>query len=206
MTEKPMIGSNVKAIVEMEWKLFDQVQNIGGRADCQDNRTTFFIMRSSQLMVWSTEMLDSYYDDLLTAHRSGRNLLTEKYAYMMERTSPEEFAGIRDALPPRSPQKDADIEEICKAHVIWQEELAAQYPRLTGNGRPIRRSADSKVCTSFETYLWGELATYSEKTIQLYAAYVRRLQREGKNLCRMILENTVSQYGYASLEQAESRQ
>ena len=167
MTEKPMIGSNVKAIVEMEWKLFDQVQNIGGRADCQDNRTTFFIMRSSQLMAWSTEMLDSYYDDLLTAHRSGRNLLTEKYAYMMERTSPEEFAGIRDALLPRSPQKDADIEEICKAHVIWQEELAAQYPRLTGNGRPIRRSADSKVCTSFETYLWGELATYSEKTIQL---------------------------------------
>ena len=192
MTEKPRIGSNVKAIVEMEWKLFDQVQNIGGRADCQDNRTTFCIMRSSQLMAWSTEMLDSYYDDLLTAHRSGRNLLTEKYAYMMERTSPEEFAGIRDALLPRSPQKDADIEEICKAHVIWQEELAAQYPRLTGNGRPIRRSADSKVCTSFETYLWGELATYSEKTIQLYAAYVRRLQREGKNLCRMILENTVS--------------
>lgn len=206
MTKKETMNGNVKAIVEMEWKLFDQVQNIGGRADCQDNRTTFFIMRSSQLMAWNTAMLDSYYDDLLAAHQSGRNLLTEKYAYMMERTSPEEFAGICDALPPRSKQKDIEIDEICAAHVQWQEELAAQYPKLTGNGRPIRRSADSKYCTSFETYLWGELATYSEKTIQLYVSYVRRLQREGENLCKMILENTIFQYGYASLEQAEKRQ
>ena len=198
-----VVSNNVKAIVEMEWQLFDKVRNIGGRASCQDDKHTFFIMRSSQLMAWSTEMQDSYYYDLLSAHRDGRNLLSEKYAYMMERTSPEEFQRIQDSIPPRSAQKDEKIAFICEAHVHWQEALAKRYPRLAGSGRSIHQSEDSISNTSLETYLWGELATYSTKTIQLYADYVRRMQREGKNLSEMILENTMAMYGFSSLEQAE---
>ena len=202
---KTSITETVKAIVEIEWNLFDQVNNIGGRASCQDDKTTFFIMRSSQLMAWSAEMQESYHNDLKQALRDRRNPLTEKYAYMMECTSPKEFEQIRAQLPPRTAEKDAMIDRICTLHVKWQEELSAQYPKLCGRGRSIRKEEDTIYNTSFETYLWGELATYSEHTIRLYADYAERLQKEGKSLGKMILENTITQYGFSSLEAAEAK-
>lgn len=45
------------SIIRMEWELFDKVQNIGGRASCQDQWSTFQIMRSSQLLAWTPELL-----------------------------------------------------------------------------------------------------------------------------------------------------
>lgn len=197
--------SITKQIIALEWKLFDQVHNRGGRAACQDDPQTFALMRFSQLNAWSQELRSSYYHDLLEAKRQGRNLLTEKYAYMMERTNPQEFVEIKDLIPLRIPEKDRMIAEICTIHVAWLEELEEQYPNLTGRGRPIHRQEDSPVTVSFETYLWGELATYSVRTVTIYLEYVRELQREGKNLNEMILHNTVLQYGYSSLEQAERK-
>ena len=47
----------VEGIVDIEWTMFDQVHNIGGRASCQEDPRTFFIMRSSQLRAWSPDML-----------------------------------------------------------------------------------------------------------------------------------------------------
>ena len=35
----------IQRLIEREWTLFDKVRNIGGRASCQDDRKTFFIMR-----------------------------------------------------------------------------------------------------------------------------------------------------------------
>ncbi|MDO4287489.1 MAG: DUF4125 family protein [Eubacteriales bacterium] len=203
MQNNIVITEIVKQIVEMEWKLFDQVQNIGGRASCQDDRQTFFLMRSSQLMAWNTTMQESYYYDLLQAHRDNRNLLSEKYAYMMERTNPEEFATIRNRIPKRSAEKDAMIDCICKMHVAWQEELLEKYPMLAGQGRPIRKEEDTPTITSFETYLWGELATYSFQTIRLYAEYAERMNKKGNNLGEIVLNYTVAQYGYISLAEAE---
>ena len=197
------VTTRVKRIVEEEWKLFDQVHNIGGRASCQDSPETFFIMRSSQLRAWSEAMQESYWNDLTTATQQGRNLLTEKYAYMMARTSPAEFFRIRSQLPARLPEKDAYIEEICAVSVAWQEQLAGQYPHLIRHGRAIRKETDSLKETSFETYLWGELATYSLDTVKLYHAYIRQLEAQGKSLCEVILQNTVQQLGYASLTEAE---
>lgn len=194
----------IQQIIETEWAMFDKVHNRGGRAACQDDRETFFLMRASQLMAWSADMQESYLADLRDAAHAGRNPLSEKYGYMMERTSPAEFAQIKAYLPPRDPEKDRLIDDICAAHVAWLEALAARYPHLTGRGRPIRREADSIASTSFETYLWGELATYSLETIRRYADYVARLQNEGKNLNEMVLQNTAAQYGYASLDEAEA--
>ena len=51
----------VREIVETEWDLFDKVRNRGGRAACQDDANTFFIMRSSQLAAWTTAMRESYF-------------------------------------------------------------------------------------------------------------------------------------------------
>lgn len=194
-----------KQIVELEWALFDKVQNRGGRAACQDDAWTFSIMRTSQLMAWTEEMRQSYLNDLRAAQAAGRNPLAEKYGYMMARTCPAEYEQIKDQLPPRTAEKDALIRPICAAHVGWLEQLATRYPNLTGRGRVIRREGDSPSCTSFETYLWGELATYSLHTLRLYAAYVARLLEEGRSMNEEILRNTVRQYGYASLDEAEAQ-
>lgn len=193
-----------KQIVELEWAMFDRVQNRGGRAACQNDARTFFIMRTSQLAAWTEEMRQSYLDDLRAAQAAERNPLAEKYGYMMARTCPAEYKQIKDQLPPRTAEKDALIEPICAAHVGWLEQLAARYPGLTGQGRAIRKEEDSPVSTSFETYLWGELATYSLRTLRLYAAYVAQLLEEGRSMNEEILLNTVRQYGYASLDAAEA--
>ena len=87
-----------KVILE-EWNQFDKVKNDGGRADCQDNYETFYIMRKSQYLTWSDEMLESFYEDLVTARESGWNLITEKYARMMQSTNPVEYAKLEKTLP-----------------------------------------------------------------------------------------------------------
>lgn len=193
-------------IVDMEWTLFDTVQNKGGRASCQDDKSTFFIMRGSQIDAWNDEMRTSYGLDLQQAGKEGRNLLAEKYGYMMARTNPAEFAELAHQLPPRSAKKERYIEQICQAHVNWLQGLAVDYPCLTKQGRGITKESDSSYTTSFETYLWGELATYSMETLEFYWQYVLALQRAGKNLNRMILEGMVKCYGYGSLEDAERAQ
>ena len=195
-----------KSVVAIEWALFDKVQNCGGRAACQDDAQTFSIMRSSQFQAWSRELLESYKEDLLYAQAQGRNLLCEKYAYMMERTVPAEYEAIKAALPVPCMETLYLADLICAVHVSWQEELAKRYPRLTGRGRPIRKEADGPGVTSFETYLRGELLTYSVETLRLYAAYVDKCQKEKINLCEQVLRNTVLRYGYPSLEAAENHQ
>ena len=194
----------VYAIIDVEWALFDKVQNKGGRAFCQDNWTTFKIMRSSQLLSWTPDMLESYKEDLSVAVKEHRNPLTEKYGYMMERTRPEEYAEIKDRLPACSEEKLTLADRICSYQVPWQDEIADRFPKLANRGRAIHSYEDAPRVTSFETYLWGELKTYSEHTLRLYAAYVEALKAENKNLNQLILENTVHQYGYTSLEEAES--
>ena len=43
----------IEKIIAEEWKQFDQVNNEGGRASCQDNWPTFHIMRKSQFDNWN---------------------------------------------------------------------------------------------------------------------------------------------------------
>ncbi len=195
----------VQQILDIEWTMFDAVNNIGGRASCQDDLKTFTVQRGSQLRAWNDDMLHSYLDDLMAAQTEGRNLLSEKYGYMMEHTSPTEYAAIKAQLAPVSAEKKALIEEIAAIQVCWLEELSRRYPYVTGNGRPIHQSEDSLYGTSFETYLKGELATYSQKTLQYYAAYVDALQREHRNLNEIILQNTCLAYGYTSIDDAEQK-
>lgn len=194
----------VEEIVAIEWSMFDQVQNIGGRASCQEDSATFSIMRSSQLQAWSPEMRESYGRDLRDALQCGRNLLSEKYGCMMERTSPLEFERIKDRLPRRSLEKQGLIDQICRVHVDWMKQATLDYPCLAGRGRAMERHEDTPYTTSFETYLWGELATYSLETLERYWEHIQQLRREGRNLNEEILMYTVTQYGYATLEEAET--
>ncbi|MEA4853326.1 MAG: DUF4125 family protein [Christensenella sp.] len=193
----------IDEILGIEWKMFDAVQNRNGRADCQDDLKTFTIMRGSQFRAWSEELLKSYLDDLLEAKKEGRNLLSEKYARMMEHTFPQEYADIEGSLPPLSEEAKQRIGKIASVQVAWLEDFAKRYPYVAGNGRPIHSSEDSPYGTSFETYLKGELATYSEATLRKYEDFLAGLQRESRNMNEEILTYTSLAYGYTSVSQAE---
>ena len=82
----------IEKILEKEWKYFSNLNNIGGRADCQDNREDFIIMRKSQWETFNEETLLSYLEDL----NSKNNPLFQKYAQMMKYNSPEEYEKIKD--------------------------------------------------------------------------------------------------------------
>ena len=195
----------IESIVEAEWNMFQTTNNEGGRADCQNNWNTFQLMRRSQFMAWEDKLLASYLSDLKEGEREGRNLIAEKYARMMESTAPEEYAAIKDKLPVIDKDRKVIAEQVIAIQVGWLEEFRKEYPKLSMQTRYIHTSEDTPWDTSAETYLRGELDTYSEETFILYCRYVIRLYQEGKNLNRMIVENTVRQYGYHSLEDAESR-
>lgn len=132
----------VDAVVTAEWEMFSNVQNVGGKASCQMDPKTFRIMRSSQMDNWDDELLGSYLEDLLNARLEGRNLVTEKYARMMESTFPEEYAQLADSLPPLDPEAMAQVDDIVAAHVSWKEDLDSRFPSLADRGRPLRSRDD----------------------------------------------------------------
>lgn len=195
----------IEQIVKAEWEMFQKVQNQGGRASCQDDWPTFEIMRTSQFKAWDASSCISYMSDLINAEGNGRNLLMEKYARMMQYTAPKEYAKIVDALPAISEEQAMAIEIIAQIHVQWEREFAAKCPKLVQAGRPIAMSEERPGQTSAETYLRGELATYSEETVACYMQHVMKLKEQGKNICEMIMENTVKMYGYDSVEQYEEQ-
>jgi len=195
----------IEKIIKFEWNEFQHVENEGGRASCQDNWETFEIARKSQFLSWNEGLLESYYDDLLNAKNQGRNLLTEKYARMMENTAPNKYEKLKHRIPVISNEKKSLIKEIIRLRVKWAEEFAVECPNISGNGRLIHSYEDNDNDTSIETYLRGELGTYSEKTVKLYYEYVKMLGSQGKNLSRMIMDNTAQAYGYESLDEAEKK-
>lgn len=194
-------------IAKTEWELFQNVQNTGGRASCQNDPDTFFKMRMSQWMVYSKETLESYMEDLRSSIEQGRNLIFEKYGFMMETTYPEEFEGIKEHLPKVSPEMEKMIDEMADIHVKWDKEVYEKYPHIRENGRVFRSSEDSvQNGSSSESYLKGEYKTYSRETVELIYKQVKQAVDAGENLLEKIIENEVRFYGYQSLEDAEKKQ
>lgn len=161
-------------------------------------------MRKSQFMAWPLEIVESYYADLIQAREQGRNLLFEKYAFMMEDTAPEEYRGLEKYLPKPSDSKMSLITEIVEIQVMWAEMFMKEYPVYGGSGRPVRISQARWGETSIETYQRGELLSYGEETVRLYSEYVKDCQQKGKNLTYMVRENMAKLAGYRSLEEVES--
>lgn len=193
-------------LIREEWTNFTAVHNEGGRAECQDDPQTFFIMRRSQFTCWGEELVDSWYADLVNARERGRNLLSEKYAWMMQSTAPQEFCRISQYLTFPTALSESMMDEIAKAEVAWMEKYEREYPYMAGGNRPVHSSQDSEYATSFETYLRGELHTYSEKTLKLYLEMIKELQKEGLSLAEIVMNAMVKQYGYQDLADAERQQ
>ena len=160
-------------------------------------------MRKSQYLAWPKELIIRFIQDFRNANAKHWNLITEKYGRMMKTTDPISYAEICDKLPLLTPARESIIEQIVKIQVSWMEQFAEEYPHMASNSRSIRTSEDSPFNTSYETYLRGELSTYSHETLKMYGRFVVDLARSGENLAKMIMTNTALLYGYESLEHAE---
>jgi hypothetical protein len=191
-------------IIELEWEMFQGVRGLDGPAPCQQDRRTFDIMRGSQVKAWTEDIAESYVDDLRRAGEAGRNLMTEKYARMMESTSPCECRGVGAVLPELDERTARLVDNIARMSLRWRQQVEDAYPFLSGRGRPIHAWADGRFTTSFETYLRSELATYSSRTLGLIEDHYRALEAAGENPAAIILRDTLERYGFASFEEAEA--
>lgn len=192
----------IAKIVAMEWEMFQSVNNVGGRADCQNHFKTFNIMRSCQATAWSEATLISYLQDLAEAKETGRNLLAEKYGRMMEFTAPSEYDQIQNQLPSLDLETRSLIDRIVQINLAWEEEVRIKFPYLRRRGRPASSSEDTPQITSIETYLRGELSTYSPKTLALYYQNILEQKAANINGAELVLAATMQRYGFASLAAA----
>ena len=197
----------VEEVIRREWDQFQRTENEGGRASCQGNWPMFHQMRASQFMTWPEHLLRSYLDDLDEANRVGRNLVTEKYARMMASTAPDEYRErIEPFIPRLSDERVARQEQVIAVQVAWARDFRGRYPKLGAAMRVLTTAEDTPEDTSFETYLRGELGTYSDRTMALYEAMVEDLQAAGRNLTEQTVANTVRLGGFADLTEAEAAQ
>ncbi|WP_314293628.1 DUF4125 family protein [Fusobacterium periodonticum] len=189
----------INKILEKEWKYFSNLNNIGGRADCQDNREDFIIMRKSQWETFNKETLLSYLEDL----NSKNNPLFQKYAQMMKYNSPEEYEKIKDILEKASEEKTDLVNKIMFIYMEWEKEFFERYPIFSSMGRPLYSSEDDNIETSIETYLRGELLSYSEKTLKLYLNYVIDNKEKNINLAIKNMDNLARMQGFNDSDEVE---
>jgi hypothetical protein len=146
--------------------------------------------------------MESYMDDLMQAVKAQRNPMTEKYAYMMKSTHPDEYARILPLLPPIDTEVAGIVDQIMGIAFIWQEELESKYPHLIKRGRPLRSIDDTPNTPSFETYLRAELSTCSLKTLKRYYEHMLQQKAENINGNEITLNYVIKRYGYNSSRQA----
>lgn len=205
MPELKKTDNIIKEIISIEWDMFQNVHNMGGRASCQDNWKTFYIMRWSQFSCWTDEMRELYLQHLKNAKGKGRNLLAEKYGRMMEKTESNYYkTEIEPFIPRISAHKRIVITKIISVLVIWEREFAEIYPSLARRSRPITSDEEFSGAVAMETYQKCELCTYSEALLDVYLSYIEELKAEGKSISIMEREAMIKFYGYASIEDAEA--
>jgi hypothetical protein len=124
---------------------------------------------------------------------------------MMKSTSPFEYAQIEHLVPSVDPEVRPLIDKIADILLQWQEELAERFPHILGRGRPIYSSQDTPRVTSFETYLRGELMTWSKRTLELHYESLSKQKLENTNGSEIVLEHMVKRYGYTSLKEANEK-
>jgi hypothetical protein len=198
-----MSQSVIDAIVTIEWDMFSNVQNRGGKAACQLHPGVFTIMRRSHIEGWPLQVQKSYCNDVTMARDMGRNLVSEKYAWMMQSTFSEEYAQIAHLLPELEQEALNLIEDIVSINVGWKEAVLRAYPALGRNGRTLRTADDTPNLTSFETYLRGECKTFSLETLRLLHEHTLALDSAEENGVKDTLFRQVRRYGYETIEDAE---
>ena len=97
------------------------------------------------------------------------------------------------------------VNKITEIYLSWEKEMALKYPKLTDKGRPLYSKDDTPEFTSIETYLKGELLSYSLNTLNLYFEYIKECITKNINLVEINLQNIVKEKGYSSLADVENK-
>lgn len=175
-------------ILELELVMFLSVPT-ARQYSCQEDPEGFKLHRRAQFAAWSPATLESYLDDLQKAKAVGRNLLALKYARMDHLVPCENFSPLIDAL--------IDLA------VQGQKQFIVDYPALMRGGRPLREAENAPGLTSFETYLRGELESYSERTLERLYRDMLELQKSGSSQSEVIYRFLAGCWGFDSLENLE---
>ena len=178
----------IKSILDKELRMFLAVESEGA-ASCQEHPEVFKQIRGSIYEMWSHEMLESYFKDLVLAERGGRNLVFEKYARMDNR------------IPQLSDNpligKIADIEEK------WQQEIKSKYPAIYQHTcRDMSLAGDG---SDFRVYLSCELETYGDKTLENYFKHIQAIFEADENWSLDMLEKLAQKSGIENLDILEER-
>lgn len=180
--------SLINTILDIERDMFIAVPT-SGMCRCKEDLDTFRTHRMAQFMPWSSKTLESYFKDLEVAQQAGLNLMHQKYALMDNQIEGQEGDDILD--------------KILDIQLKWQRTVIEKYPRIMRRARPLLSSVDTDDFTSFETYLRGELQTYSQKTLScLYEDLMIKLEL-GINMSEEIYSFLAMNSGYYSLQEAE---
>lgn len=162
----------LEEIIEKEWNMFTNTKSVEGeKSSCQNDRATFVNARSAQWSSYPLDVLKSYLNDLNKAIKEKRNLVSEKYAYMMKDTDPEYFREIEHLLAPISEEKKLLIDTLVGNTLKAESEIRRNSPELLNDNRPLYSKDDSKYTTSVETYLRGEFSSYSCNTLEKILAF-----------------------------------
>ena len=175
-------------ILELELEMFLSVPT-DRPYSCQQDPEGFRLHRGVQFSIWAEDTLESYLEDLQRAKKEESNLMTIKYARMEDLISRKNFNPL--------------IESILDIYMSWQKEMIEDFPNIMAGGRRLSSTDDSIIETSFETYLKGELETYSDNTLSLFHRDLITLTEKGMNGSRMVYELLFKKMGFRSIEDAE---
>lgn len=167
-------------ILDFEWKNFDEIRGINGRALCQDSPKEFFIMRLAQYLAYDRKLIGYLYEDLKKAEKNGFNPIFDKYARMMEFTDKDKFESIKENLEELSPVKSHLLENIKKT----LNSKATNIPKYLKKVRP-EKSKDKSI--SSNDYYIAEITCLSLKTLW---AIEQMIDNPSYNLEENIYENT----------------
>lgn len=167
-------------ILDFEWKNFDEIRGINGRALCQDSPKEFFIMRLAQYLAYDKKLIVYLYEDLKKAEKNGFNPIFDKYARMMEFTDKDKFESIKENLEELSPVKSHLLENIKKT----LNSKATNIPKDLKKVRP-EKSKDKSI--SSNDYYIAEITCLSLKTLW---AIEQMIDNPSYNLEENIYENT----------------
>lgn len=199
-TEKDKL---INDIIDAEYEMFTNVQNMGGRASCQDNYDTFYVMRYSQHCIYSEDTLNSYKRDLDEAKAAGVNLATEKYSFMMAVTDPIYYEqNLEPYLPKISANKASLVDSIAITYMHCYEALEKVCPHVLKTGRD---PYGGDYGASVDVYFRAELQTYSERTLQLISKDMITYLQNRQNPVSGIYDTTVRFYGFNGLQEAEQK-
>ncbi len=190
----------INNVVNMEWEFFIDTINIGTKAPCQQRKDIFFPSRQAYWNIYSEEILQCHFHDLIEHRKNKRNIIAQKYAYMMKSTDPTYFNSIRHLLPSIDEKTIKVIDSIMLIYMNWEHEVHNTNVQSSNNNRPLDAKKDTKTSTSVETYMRGEFCTYSFDLLTKILIYFLEQVKNHNNLA---LQNITELNWYEKLHSAQ---